>query len=820
MQRILRRLIPIASVLILHGSVCAQVTLETTPLMRSEVKDLKMAVNGLHFNQISLDEIDYQQLIVNYMEHLDFGHLYFRVSDEIQWKARFGLPMKNAYLDKNEIYPAFYIFNTFQQRAEQRLEWIKAFLLQPIDLESEDFLIVDDENETWPATEQEADVRWTKQLKNEVISQMLPDLRKKIDASAEEKSIDLAGGITPENFGELVDPESFQTMLDDAKKKVLERYERWYTRITEIRPSEVHEDFLTELAQMYDPHSNFMSPDTSEDFGIAISNELIGIGAVLSDENGYCKIMELVEKGPAEKSKQLTPGDFIVGVAQEDGEFVDVVGKRLRDIVRLIRGEEFSLVRLKIKPAKESEEEKIVDIIRERITLEEKLAAAEIQIIPDGDHQRKIGIISLPSFYGPSHLAPDSSSASGDVERLIEKLQAQNVEGIILDLRSNGGGLLDEAIKVTGLFISQGSVVKLKDRRGNFEINRDHNPNIAWRGPLAVLTSRYSASASEIVAGALQYYKRAIVIGDLSTHGKGTVQKTYPLPISDFDFFQTREEILLRPRMLQRIESLLPAPRPSANPSIAKITIGKYYLPDGSSTQLRGVESDIVIPSVNEILPIKESDLDNPMPWDVVDGQPLKEDLYSLDKYPMILPGLVEMLDAQSADRRKALEEFHYLDESIAFFSERYNRNEIPLKLTERLSRIYTDKQISDALEKRRDTLAEMAFESIPVLLHENTEDAETVAKASSLNPSDELELVFPDDEAAKGEGDSEEEEEEDRKPFDIQKREAVRIMCDWIQIETRIQEGDQQRQMALAELKESMGKASGIDTGSDPVRN
>ncbi|HOO93300.1 MAG TPA: carboxy terminal-processing peptidase, partial [Opitutales bacterium] len=196
------------------------------------------------------------------------------------------------------------------------------------------------------------------------------------------------------------------------------------------------------------------------------------------------------------------------------------------------------------------------------------------------------------------------------------------------------------------------------------------------------------------------------------------------------------------------------------------------------------------------------------------------EDLYSLDKYPMILPGLVEMLDAQSADRRKALEEFHYLDESIAFFSERYNRNEIPLKLTERLSRIYTDKQISDALEKRRDTLAEMAFESVPVLLHENTNDGETVAKASSLNPSDELELVFPDDEAAKGESDSEEEEQEDRKPFDIQKREAVRIMCDWIQIETRIQAGDQQRQMALAELKESMGKASGIDTGSDPVRN
>lgn len=818
MQRILRKLIPIASVLILHGSVFAQVTLETTPTMRSEVKDLKMAVNGLHFNRMSLDEIDYQQLIVDYMEHLDFAHLYFRISDEIQWKARFGLPMKNAYLDKNEIYPAFYIFNTFQQRAEERLGWIRTFLSEPINLEQEDYLIVDDKNETWPATEQEADVRWTKQLKNEIISQMLPDLRKKIDASAKEKSLDLAAGIDATLLEQLVDPESFQTMLDDARQKVLDRYERWYNRITEIRPSEVHEDFLTKLAQMYDPHSNFMSPDTSEDFGIAISNELIGIGAVLSDENGYCKIQELVEKGPAEKSKQLAPGDFIVGVAQEDGEFVDVVGKRLRDIVRLIRGEESSLVRLKIKPARGAEEEKIVDIIRERITLEEKLASAEIQVIENGDRQMKIGIINLPSFYGPSHLSPDSSSASGDVERLIEKLQAQDVEGIILDLRTNGGGLLDEAIKVTGLFISQGSVVKLKDRRGNFEINRDHNPNISWRGPLAVLTSRYSASASEIVAGALQYYKRAVVIGDISTHGKGTVQKTYPLPISEFDFFQTREEILLRPRMLQRIESLLPAPRQTANPSIAKITIGKYYLPDGSSTQLKGVESDIVIPSVNEILPIKESDLDNPMPWDVVDGQPLKEDLYALDNYPMILPGLVEMLNSQSAVRRSELEEFQYLDESIKFFSERYNRDQIPLRLTERLTRIYTDKEISDVLEKRRDTLAGMAFESIPVVLHEKPAGDETAAITSSPNASDELDLVFPDD-AASADGEDTE-EEKDRKPFDIQKREAVRIMSDWILIENRIREGDQQRQMALAALKESMEKTSAMPHNENPIRN
>ena len=414
----------------------AEVPLETTFQMKAEIKDMRMAMERLHFTRKVLEEGDYEKLVLNYMERLDFNHLYFLKSDELLWEQRFGKTLKNNYLDKNELYPAFYIFNTFETRVGERLEWTKQYLANDINLFEKDEYVTDDEDETWPQTASDSDRLWNQRLKNEILSEIVPDIREKLKEHYGEADIP---ELTHELLDEVIGVEEQSTLIAEAKTKIIERYERWCKRISEMKPAEVEEDFLTELAQLYDPHSNFMSPDTSEDFGISISNELIGIGAVLSDDNGYCKILELIEGGPAAKSGQIKEGDTIIGVAQGKSEFEDVVGKRLRDIVRLIRGKEDSLVRLQIQ-SEDSVEDKIVPIVRKRIKLEEKLASAELFYIPTEDGSVPIGVINLPNFYGPTTGNPLSTRASEDVDTLITKLKTHGVKGIVLDLRNNGGG--------------------------------------------------------------------------------------------------------------------------------------------------------------------------------------------------------------------------------------------------------------------------------------------------------------------------------------------------------------------------------------------
>ncbi|MCG8528371.1 MAG: carboxy terminal-processing peptidase [Opitutales bacterium] len=770
------------------ANTIAEVSNETDFHMRSEVKDMRMAMERLHYSQKNPSDISYEDLIVNYMERLDFNHLYFLQNDRLLWEQRFGRTLKKTYLDKNELYPAFYIFNTFEERVNERLEWVRSFLENDIDLFEEDSYEFNDEDETWPKTEDEADLVWKHRVKNEILNEIIPDIRKEIDTHFEEKEEHEL--LTMDLLNEIVTPEVLSEKVTKAKTKIVERYERWATRIADMKQAEVQEDFLTELAQLYDPHSNFMSPDTSEEFGINISNELIGIGAVLADENGYCKIQELVDSGPAKKSGELAKGDTIVGVAQGRGEFEDIVGKRLRDIVRLIRGKENSIVRLKVLPESGPDTEKIVSITRERIKLEEKLASAELYQIPVNDRTVPIGVIKLPNFYGPTGSSSLSSRASTDVDKLIQRLKSHNVQGIILDLRVNGGGLLEEAINVTGLFISSGPVVKVMDRSGDVEVSRDWNKSISWDGPLAVLTSRYSASASEIVAGALQYYKRALVVGDKSTHGKGTVQSTFTLPISVYDLYG--ESQFLRPNFLQRVGRLIPVQtNRNGIPSMAKITIAKYYLPDGSSTQLRGVLSDISLPSVAEFLPIRESDLENPLAWDNIGGDEAKLDEIVSNSYPYLQQDLIDLLAARSTERMQKLEEFDYLKKSITFSKERYDRDTVPLSLLSRINMLIEDDLVSEELEEINKGLGKYAYESMPIDLKPKSQQVE--------EPQVEETTVAENEES------SEEESEDDKKRIDIHLRETMRIVSDWIELEKFIDSGEEQRHIAINTIGDAL---------------
>src|SRR2546423_1386389 len=340
-----------------------------------------------------------------------------------------------------------------------------------------------------------------------------------------------------------------------------------------------------------------------ENFSITMKLSLFGIGALLRSEDGYCKIQEL-KPGPAMASKKLKPNDRIIAVAQGEGEPVEVVDMKLSKVVELIRGPKDTEVRLTVVPADAPDPSvrKVVSLVRAEIKLEEGEAKAKIIEVPASEgKQLRLGIIDLPSFYSNFELegrrpTADPKSTTTDVAKLLRKLVQEHIDGIVLDLRRNGGGSLEEAINLTGLFIKEGPVVQIRDQRNQIMVDKDPDPTIAYDGPLIVLTSRFSASASEILAGALQDYGRALIVGDSSTHGKGTVQSL----------------LQLAPIMRQRGMAL------TSNPGAIKITIRKFYRVTGSSTQLKGVTPDLVLPSVNNYGEVGEDPLKNRLDWDTI----------------------------------------------------------------------------------------------------------------------------------------------------------------------------------------------------------
>jgi carboxyl-terminal processing protease len=359
--------------------------------------------------------------------------------------------------------------------------------------------------------------------------------------------------------------------------------------------------YLDTLAHVYDPHSDYLGHEEMDSLSIAMNLFLSGIGATLQSEDGYCRIRSLVPGGPAAKSRRLKPDDRIVAVAQQGQAPVDIIDMPPSQAVELIRGPKGSAVTLTIIPADAPDDSirQTVTLVRDAIRLEDQRAKARVIDLPVApDQTLRLGVVDLPSFYG--ELSPkdsnDSASATKDVALLLRKLQELDVKGVILDLRQNGGGSLPEAIKLTGLFIRKGPIVQTRDAKGRIEVDDDPDSSVAYEGPLIVLTSRFTASASEILAGALQDYQRAIIVGDSSTFGKGTVQSVIPL-----------KQLMDRNGLAHGYD-----------PGALKVTISKFYRPDGASTQLKGVQSDIILPSLTDDPKFAESAMKNPLPWDQV----------------------------------------------------------------------------------------------------------------------------------------------------------------------------------------------------------
>jgi carboxyl-terminal processing protease len=592
-----------------------------------------------HYTHHPLNDEISRKLLTGYLEILDFSHLFFTQKDIDEFTAKYGTTLDDDVLLGN-LKPAHEIFTVFSKRVEDRVAKIKELLKQSMDFKSDQTVLLSRQKAPWPKDEAEADALWRGRIENELLQEKLSE-----------------------------------HPIEPGPKLVERRYDRMLRNVHEEDDEEQVKLFLDALAQAYDPHSEYLSKSDLKNFSINMGLSLVGIGAMLRSEDGYAKIESLVPGGPAQTSGRLKVGDRITAVAQGQAEFVDVRDMRLDKVVDQIRGKKGTRVRLMIIPsaAADPSQRKTIELVRDEIKLKDQEARADIIIKKDrnGDPV-KLGWITLPSFY--ADMDSHAKSTTRDVLVLLKRLKKEKISGLVVDLRRNGGGSLEEAISLTGLFFKSGPVVQTKGSNERVVISTDPDPGIAYDGPLVVLTSRQSASASEIFAAALQDYGRAVIVGDKNTFGKGTVQTILEIG---------------------RFTSLLGSR--SQEDGALKLTIQKFYRVAGGSTQLHGVASDIVLPTLTDLPEFGEGALKNALAYD--DVPPAKFNKWS-DTHPLF----VDELKARSAARVAADPEFHYVMEDMERLRHKLDDNRI--SLNEDVRRRELDEQKMREETRSKDRLA------------------------------------------------------------------------------------------------------------------
>ncbi len=735
--------------------------LEPTKLMEGEAKWLGKVLQRVHYSKVSLRKLDQEEFLKTYMSRLDRQRMYFLDSDRERFFEKFS-PTLSTYVEDGNLYPAFEIYAIYRSNALARMDWVLKRLAGDFNLVVVEDYVPDREETDWPATEKQTDELWELRLKYEVLGGVLSLINSKageddvaLDLEFDEKKGEAEVAQPQDGDDDVVPPEELNEHLDKARERLQRRYQRWRKSIIEFEAADVQELYLTTMTQMFDPHSTFLNIDAVEEFNVSMKNSFVGIGAVLKDEDGYCTIKELLPGGPAEESRGLEPEDIILKVAQGDDDFVDVVDTKLKTIVKLIKGPKDTIVRLLIKPVKNPSERKIVALERDEIKLTGNLASASVHEVPNGESTTTIGVIELPSFYGDTR-REKPAKASDDVSELIGKLKKMGVTGLVLDLRRNGGGFLSEAINLTGLFISRGPVVQVRGTDGRIIKRFDFNSKIVWNGPLALLVSRYSASASEIVAGALQHHDRAIIVGDSITHGKGTVQSM--IEMNDRTYLHALK---------------------GSKRSAAKITIQKYYLPNGKSTQNIGVSSDIKMNSINEFLPIGESDLPHALESDEI---PAVVSRRGSDDF-VIGDGAIAYLKKLSLKRQESLPEFDYLQTNINWYQDKREQKAFSLNLEERLKQSREDDVFRERMSESMKKLAEGIYSSKPVKLDVVLDLERRSKEARGKTEIEKVEIETHDEEEEK----IVDVEEDSPSEIDIRLREGLRIMSDWIRRRTEV---------------------------------
>jgi carboxyl-terminal processing protease len=535
--------------------------LQAKPVFGKEARVITSLLDRHHFRRIKFNDSLSTVVLRNYFNELDPSHVYFLESDIRKFDY---LKDKLDDMSRSEnVTPAFLIYSVFQDRYRTRLTYVLNNLVgKEFDYTADEYYDTDRDEAPWPQTSQELDEIWRKVIKSQALA------------------LKLAGKSQPD--------------ITDIMKK---RYERLLKSFDQINNEDVFSIYMNTITESYDPHTSYLSPKASDLFRQSMSLSLEGIGARLTTENEYTKVAEIIPGGPADKSKSLHANDLISGVAQgKDGEMVDVVGWRLDEVVKLIKGPKGTEVRLQVLPAQTgvSGPPVILSFVREKVKLEDQAAKKKVINYSVNGKNLKLGVVSLPSFYmdfaAYQKGDPNYRSTTRDVKKIITELKAEGVQGIVMDLRNNGGGSLPEAIDLTGLFIKVGPVVQVRDPANRVEVGVDDDREVTYDGPLVVLTNRFSASASEIFAGAIQDYHRGVIVGE-STFGKGTVQAVLDLG----QWIPDQEKV-----------------------GQLNLTSQKFYRVTGSSTQNKGVTPDIQLPTAFGPQQFGESSRPSALPWDVI----------------------------------------------------------------------------------------------------------------------------------------------------------------------------------------------------------
>ncbi len=572
------------------SNTATDTTLQEKPVYGKQAKVISLLLANYHFQKLELNDSLSSAIFEAYLKALDNNRSFFLASDIASFE-KYRNQIDNLTATEN-VSPAFVIYRVFRKRFQERMNFVMTKLIdQEFDFTQDEYYDYDREKSPWPKSQQELNDIWTKSIKNQALSLKL-------------------SGKKPE----------------EISKVIRERFDRYIKSMNQTTSDDVFEIYMNAIAESYDPHTNYLSPRATDLFKQDMNQSLEGIGARLQPDGDYTKVNEVLPGGPAEKSNLIHANDRIIGVGQgATGEIVDVVGWRLDDVVKLIKGPKGTQVRLQILPAATgiNGPPVLISIIRDKVKLEDTKPKKQIVETTQNGKKLKLGTIIIPTFsmnfeeYQKGD--PNYNSTTRDVKRLLTELQAEGVDGIVLDLRNNGGGSLMEAISLTGLFIKNGPVVQVRSSTSRTaEVLTDDDPSIAYNGPLVVLTNRFSASASEIFAGAIQDYHRGVIVGE-STYGKGTVQSVVPL-----DKYVQEEGV-----------------------GSLKVTLQKFYRATGSSTQHKGVIPDVKLPSALNPEQFGESSNPNALPWDEI-----KSALYQ--RTPMVDDKVLTGLNRSYRERLKS----------------------------------------------------------------------------------------------------------------------------------------------------------------------
>ena len=619
---------------------------ELPDAQKSEDRQIAMIVSTLlrreHISKRRMDDEISSRCLSTFLKTLDPMKIYFYQSDVDHFK-QWDDDLDDMVL-KGDISVGYTIFKTFLKRIDERVEVVDELLKEKYDFTKDENIITDRDSLAYPKNKEEAKERWRKRIKYDLLLQKTNKVEEK-----------------------------------EAIEKLHKRYHSFAKRMKQTDSDELLEMYVTALTTGFDPHTTYMSPRTLENFQILMKLELDGIGAGLQQEDSYTTVTKIIPGGAADKDGRLKPKDRVVGVGQgESGEIVDTVDMKLSDVVNMIRGKRDTKVRLQVIP-EGSTEKKIITITRDRIELKDSEARGEVVTAGKkaNGEPYKIGVINLPSFYMDMEAAQRGDakfkSTTRDCRKIMEDFKAKGVDAMVVDLRRNGGGSLSEAINLTGLFIDQGPVVQVKGSDGRRQAYSDYDKGMLWDGPLVVMISKYSASASEIFAGAIKDYGRGLVVGDKATHGKGTVQSL----------------VNLGKRLVGGVAK---PPKLGA----LKVTIQQFYRPSGASTQNRGVASDIEVPSLSSYLDIGESDLDYALAYEKVDEAPHA-------RLGMVEREVISNLAAKSKERTAKSEDFQKVTRAINRYVERKKRKHVSLNEKKFLADREEDEKEEDEDEDKTD---------------------------------------------------------------------------------------------------------------------